>query len=177
MLLNARKIAVGGLFLALTQVCMLLGSVLETNTLFLLAAAAYFTGIVIREFGKVTGAVFYVASVLLGLVLSPNKLYVCSYAAMALYILLIELVWWGLGRIRICKNRRMRFWFAKFGIFNLLYVPMVLLFGESFFEQLAMPAFVWILVLAGQVGWWLYDRAYEYVQSQIWSKIRGRLLP
>ncbi len=42
-----------------------LGSVFETNTLFLLAAASYFVGIVIREFGLRTGAAFYLASVLL----------------------------------------------------------------------------------------------------------------
>lgn len=176
MLLNAKKLAIGGLLLAMTEVCMVLGNIIETNTLFLLAAAAFFVGIVIREFGKAAGAVFYAASVLLGFVLSPNKLYVCSYAAMALYILLIELIWWGIGRIVICKNRMLRFWFAKFGVFNLIYVPTVLLFGDYFFEQSASPVFIWIIVLAGQLGWLLYDRAYEYVQSQIWSKFRGRLL-
>lgn len=40
-----------GLFLALSVVCMSLGSVIETNTLFLLAAASFFVGIVIRESG------------------------------------------------------------------------------------------------------------------------------
>ena len=51
--------AFGGLILAVTVVCMALGSVIETNTLFLLAAAAFFVGIVIREFGLRTGAAFY----------------------------------------------------------------------------------------------------------------------
>ena len=48
---KAKQIAFGGLLLAVTVVCMALGSVIETNTLFLLAAAAFFVGIVIREFG------------------------------------------------------------------------------------------------------------------------------
>ena len=46
---NAKKIAIGGLLLALTEVCIALGSVIETNTLFLLAAASYFVGFLIRE--------------------------------------------------------------------------------------------------------------------------------
>ena len=46
---KAKQIAFGGLLLAVTVVCMALGSVIETNTLFLLAAAAFFVGIVIRE--------------------------------------------------------------------------------------------------------------------------------
>ena len=29
---------------------------------------------------------------------------------------------------------------------------------------------------AGQVGVWIYDRAYEYVQVHIWNKFRGKLL-
>ena len=39
---KARMTAFSGLLLALSVVCMALGSVIETNTLFLLAAASYF---------------------------------------------------------------------------------------------------------------------------------------
>lgn len=48
---TARRVALCGLLLAFSVICMVLGSVFETNTLFLLAAASYFVGIVIREFG------------------------------------------------------------------------------------------------------------------------------
>lgn len=84
---NAKKIAIGGLLLALTEVCIALGSVIETNTLFLLAAASYFVGFLIRETDIRTGAVFYAAGVLLGILISPNKLYVISYAAMGLSLI------------------------------------------------------------------------------------------
>ena len=49
--LNTKKIAFAGVMLALTEVGIALGSVIETNTLFLLAAASFFVGIVIQEFG------------------------------------------------------------------------------------------------------------------------------
>ena len=62
---KAKQMAFGGFILAVTVVCMALGSVIETNTLFLLAAAAFFVGIVIREFGLRTGAAFYLAAILL----------------------------------------------------------------------------------------------------------------
>ena len=58
---KAKKMAFGGLLLALTIVCMVLGSVIESNTLFLLAAASYFVGIIIRETGMRTGAAFYLS--------------------------------------------------------------------------------------------------------------------
>ena len=49
---KAKTVALGGLLLALTIVFMALGSVIETSTLFLLAAASFFVGIVIREFWR-----------------------------------------------------------------------------------------------------------------------------
>ena len=42
-----------------------------------------------------------------------------------------------------------------------------------------MTAFSGLLLAvlaAGQVGVWIYDRAYEYVQVHIWNKFRGKLL-
>ena len=90
---KAKTMAFGGILLALSVICMALGSVIETSTLFLLAAASYFVGIVIREFGMKAGAAFYLADVLLGFLLAPNKFYVLSFAAMGLYILFAEGIW------------------------------------------------------------------------------------
>lgn len=47
---KAKTMAFSGLLLALTVIFMVLGSVIETSTLFLLAAASFFVGIIIREF-------------------------------------------------------------------------------------------------------------------------------
>lgn len=172
---NAKKIAFGGLFLALTEICMMLGSVIETNTLFLLAAAAYFVGIVVREFGHGTGVMFYAAGVLLGFFLTPNKFYVCSYAAMALYILSIEYAWEWIGHLSVEKNRMLIFWVVKYVVFNVIYIPLLFAFGSIIISK-EMSMFMWIgVLLIGQVALLIYDRAYEYVQTQMWSKIRGRL--
>lgn len=167
--------AFGGMLLAVTVLCMLLGSIIETNTLFLLAAASFFVGIMLREFGMKTGAAFYLAGVLLGLMLAPNKLYVISYAAMGLYILLIEEVWRRLGKLSGNANRRSIFWGMKFFIFNVMYLPMVFLFQKVVFARKLSG---WMLVgvlAAGQIGLFIYDQAYEYVQGNIWSKIRGKI--
>lgn len=90
---KARMTAFSGLLLALSVVCMALGSVIETNTLFLLAAASYFVGIIIREFGMKAGVAFYLADILLGFLVTPNKFYVISFAAMGFYILAAEGSW------------------------------------------------------------------------------------
>ena len=46
--LKAKRAAFCGLLLAMTVIFMFLGSVIETNTLFLLAAASFFVGVVFR---------------------------------------------------------------------------------------------------------------------------------
>lgn len=70
---TAKKLVMSGMFLAVSMICMMLGSVIQTNTLFLLAAASYFVGIVLRECGCKLGVAFYVAAIFLGWMLVPEK--------------------------------------------------------------------------------------------------------
>lgn len=172
---KAKQMAFGGLLLALTVVCMVLGSVIETNTLFLLAAASYFVGIVIRETSMAGGAAFYLAGVLLGFIAAPNKLYVISYAAMGLYILAVEQAWRLLGKNPEKGNRRLWFWGIKYAVFNLMFIPMVIFFPGVLIAKELPAVMLAALIVVGQVGILIYDKAYEYVQGHIWSKIRGRL--
>ena len=118
--IKAKTMAFGGLLLALTVVCMALGSVIETSTLFLLAAASFFVGIVIREFGLKAGAAFYIAAVLLGFITAPNKFYVLTFAAMGLYIWGIEAAFRYLEKHPAIRNRQAVFWISKYVIFNII---------------------------------------------------------
>lgn len=174
---KAKKMALGGLLLALTVICMALGSIIETGTLFLLAAASFFVGIIFREFGGKTGVAFYLAGVLLGAVLAPNKFYVVTYAAMAAYILAVEIVWELLGGWNVDVKKRKRVFLAvKYAIFNLIYLPAVLFFQELLFGR-TLPLWGLMGVLAaGQAGMYFYDCAYEYVQRELWGKVRGCFL-
>lgn len=172
---NAKKMAFGGLLLALTIVCMVLGSVIESNTLFLLAAASYFVGIFIREAGMRTGGAFYLAAVLLGFMVAPNKLYVVSFAAMGFYILAVEVSYCYIGKIKRNVNRKLLFWAVKYVIFNLMYIPILFFFQKLLFGRSLSAVLLAGIIAAGQAGLWIYDRAYEYVQGHIWNKMRGRL--
>ena len=103
---KAKTLAFGGLLLALTVIFMSLGSIIETSTLFLLTAASFFVGIVVREFGLKAGAAFYLAAVLLGFIIAPNKFYVLTFTAMGLYIWGIEAVWRWLEKRPQFRERR-----------------------------------------------------------------------
>lgn len=173
---KARTLAFGGLLLALTVVFMALGSIIETSTLFLLAAASYFVGIVVREFGLRAGAAFYIAAVLLGFITAPNKFYVLTFAAMGFYIWGIEAVWRWLEKRLQYRNRRMIFWISKYVIFNIVYIPIVIAFREMLFAWAVSDTMIIIVVLGGQIALFIYDRAYDYVQAHLWGKLRGRMM-
>lgn len=173
---KAKILAFGGLLLALTVIFMMLGGIIESNTLFLLAVASYFVGIMIRETNFRMGAAFYLASVILGFLIVPNKFYVASYAAMGFYILAIEGIWERMGCLSEKYQKRSLFWILKYVIFNVIYLPVLFGFQELLFSrQLSLP-FLIGAVLAGQIGLIIYDKAYEYFQGHIWSRMRGRFL-
>ncbi len=173
---KAKTIAFGGLLLALSVVFMALGSVIETSTLFLLAAASYFVGIVIREFGLKTGVAFYLAAVLLGFITAPNKFYVITFTAMGFYILGIEAVWRWLEKHPEMARRHTVFWISKFVIFNIVYIPIVLIFRDMLFSQAISGGLLAGILIGGQIVLVIYDRAYDYVQVHVWGKMRGRIL-
>ena len=173
---KAKTVAFGGLLLALTVVFMALGSIIETSTLFLLAAASFFVGIVVREFGLKAGAAFYLAAVLLGFITAPNKFYVLTFTAMGFYIWGIEAVWrWFEKRPRY-GNIRMIFWISKYVVFNIVYIPIVIAFRDLLFARAVSDALLIGVIIGGQIGLFVYDKAYEYVQVHIWGKMRGRVM-
>ena len=158
---KAKQMAFGGLILAVTVVCMALGSVIETNTLFLLAAAAFFVGIVIREFGLRTGAAFYLA---------------ITFAAMGFYILGIEAVWVFLAKRPQMGHRMGIYWLVKYVIFNLVYLPCLFGFRSMLFQKAVSDQMLLVAVAVGQIALLIYDKAYQYVQGTLWEKWRKRIL-
>ena len=171
--IDTKKTAVGGILMALAVLCIVLGGILEFNTLFLLAAASFFVGVMIREGGLAAGLAFYAGTAALGLLLAPQKLYCVTFAAMGGYILGAE----GLFRLagRRGKGRKTFWWIGKFIVFNLLYLPALFIF----------PGLFWAFGTRGMGGGWggavgqilflIYDRAYEYFLTVLWEGFRGRL--
>lgn len=134
-----------------------------------------FVGVVFREFGQMTGLAFYLSAVLLGFLLAPNKLYVITFAGMGFYIWGREFIWKILERSAGVKRKMQWYRLAKVILFNGLYLPLILGYGELFFGGEISEWLRYSSVLAGQVIFVLYDKAYDYVQLQIWGKIRNRI--
>ena len=148
--LNTKKIAFAGIMLALTEVGIALGSVIETNTLFLLAG------------------------ILLAILLSPNKLYVVSYAFMGFYILIIETIWHFSGRASGWIRSRNFFWLMKYLVFNVLYIPGLIYFWSMLSEKKTVKGIMLMSVVFGQFILFVFDKTYEYAMGKIWKENRHK---
>ena len=148
--LNTKKIAFAGVMLALTEVGIALGSVIETNTLFLLAG------------------------ILLAILLSPNKLYVVSYAFMGFYILIIETIWHFSGRASGWIRSRNFFWLMKYLVFNVLYIPGLIYFWSMLSEKKTAKGIMLMAVVFGQFILFVFDKTYEYAMGKIWKENRHK---
>lgn len=173
---NAKKMATAGLLVAFTVVMLVLSSVIETNSLFFIAAASFCVGIAIREWGLGLGFVFLVASVALNLLVTPNKLYCITFAAMEIYLFLAEWLWERIAVSKEMSHRTVKLWCGKYLIFNFMYVPVLLIFPSLIFTKEVTGTMAIILFLVGQVALWIYDIAYRYFQARIWGRLRVRLL-
>lgn len=170
---DSRKTAIGGITMALAVLCIVLSGILEFNTLFLLAAASFLTGINIREGGLAAGAAFYVGTVALGFLLAPNKWYCVTFAAMGFYIVCNEWLFSAAGRA--LRGRKAILWLGKFLLFNVIYLPALFFFPRLLFPEGIQG--IWLLgaVAAGQVFFLIYDRAYEYFLTILWERFRKKI--
>ena len=71
---NTFKIALGGIFLALTMVCLFAASIVPGIELTLFACSSFFTAFMILESGVGGAVLLFAAASLLGLIILPNKL-------------------------------------------------------------------------------------------------------
>lgn len=172
---NAKKTAVSGLLMALAVVLIVLSGILDFNTLFFLAAAAFLVGIIIREYGLSYGIGFFLGCVLLGFLLAPQKLYCITYAMMGIYVLGIEGVWQFLGKHPKLEHRKLIFQISKFVIFNVMYLPALLLMPKLFFAGEIPETMMLVFLLGGQAALFVYDKAYEYFLVRMWGQVRSKL--
>ncbi|MEE1315355.1 MAG: hypothetical protein UHS49_06305 [Faecalimonas sp.] len=176
MYVKAKKLAVAGLLAAFAAVLLVLSAMIETSSLFFIAAASFCVGIVIREWGLGFGSGFWIASTFVNLLVAPNKYYCGTYAAMGLYLLLSEALWLWLADRSNVKRRTLILWIGKYVIFNTFYLPAVFFLPQLLVAKKPSGMLWLVLVAAGQVALFVYDRAYVYFQGMVWSKLRRRLM-
>lgn len=174
--IKTKQLTVSAMLLAVSVLLVYMGNVIESSTLFFLATAAFGAGIMQREYGLKSGLILWVATVLLGLLIVPQKLYLLTYSAFALYILITEGIWNRLCRIQEEKKRRRTFLLVRLVVFLVLYIPLVIalprLILNTALTQKAGHLLYPVLIGFGLCFLVLFDRAYCYFQGTVWEKIR-----
>lgn len=144
----SKKIAYGGILLALNTILLLLINVIPINTLFIMGVASLIISIVIMEWGPKSGVIFYIGTVILSFIVMTNK------AQWVAYILTFGV--YGLVKYFIEQDRQIYIEYILKLIFANIMIFILYLILKSFIQ---IPINI-ILVLAFEVVFLIYDYVY-----------------
>ena len=151
--LNTKKIATGGVLLALSIATLFGATFIPGIELTLYALSSVYVAIIILEFTPGAGWLFYFASVILAFVLVPNKsglipytIFFGIYAMIKYYIESFKKISQPVEII------------LKLAFCNLMFVLGFLFFGTTFTGAIHIPDFALpIILIAAQVFFLVYD--------------------
>ena len=145
----SKKIAYSGILLAVDILLFFMLNVFQTNTIFILGLASLPIAIIIMNWGPKTGAIFYIASVILGFMVINNKahwiIYVFTFGVYGLIKYLIE------------QERPI---YVEY-ILKLVYANIALAIVYFIVRQFVYVPEQWYLILLFEVVFLVYDYAYS----------------
>ncbi len=173
---SVRAIALSGMLTALAVVCIFVGSILEFNTAFLLVLAAFLIGTVTAVSGVPAALCSFAATVILGIFISPVKMYVLTFSLFVPYavaceytagkkpdrkkaILIKALVWWSWTIVCGC------IFYVMAGIAGLTELM------PEIMKDAGAPIQLGIVIIALAVTWVLTDIAYYAYRKEINRRI------
>jgi len=165
---NTFKIALGGICLALTIIFMFAGSIVPGIELTLFALSSFFTAVMILETGLGGGVIFYLAAVILGFILAPDKLAIIPYIGLFGY--------YGIVKYLIEKANSAA---LQIGL-KVIFFGAVLAVGVIGFKEVLMSAVDLpdvsgvLLVLGGIIMMMVYDYIYTMVINFYLRRFKGK---
>lgn len=183
--LKSKGLAYTGVWMALAVILIILSSLVESSSMFLLAAASFLTGVVQRRFRFRAAACFGMGTFVLGLILAPNKLYCFTYLAFSVYVILAE--WFREKKKDQAEEKREKNgrrlsgmageWIAKGIVYHLLLAVSLIavwklvgpagIVSEEWLGRLEKNRVLLIIpVMGAEILWLLFDRAYLFFQER-----------
>ncbi len=148
---KTNRLALGGIFLALTVVSLFIASVIPGLELTFYALSSVFIGLMILETGLGGGLLVYVAAVLLGLLIIPSKVAVIPF----IFFFGIYAVIKALAEKPQQKAVQL---IIKIVFFAVVFCIAYLMFKELFFGNIDLPDWSFpVLLIAGTAAFILYD--------------------
>ncbi|MGN1033606.1 MAG: hypothetical protein ACI4PU_09050 [Intestinibacter sp.] len=145
----SKKISYSGILLAVDIILFVMLNVFQTNTLFLLGLASLPIAIIIMNWGPKTGAIFYIASVILGFMVINNK------AHWIIYVFTFGI--YGLVKYLIEQDRPI---YVEY-ILKLVYANVALAIVYFIVKQFVYVPKQWYFILLFEVIFLVYDYAYS----------------
>lgn len=166
---NTRKVALGGILLALTVIILYAESVMPTSKLSLYALSSFFVSVIVIESGIRAGWIFYVASSLLALIIIPDKIALIPY--------LVFFGVYGIIKFYVEKlNKPVLEYIFKVAYFNACLAAAFLLIKEFFLESVRVDFPWWAVIAVLEVVFIIYDYVYtlfiQYYNQKIKKMIR-----
>lgn len=165
---ESKKMAILGALAGMCVLFICLGSILESNTLFLLGAASFCFGAAVKEMGYRLGVAFLVATFALSFLLAGNKLYCLTYLGMCVYIIIRTL----LLKSRIKRMIRKA---ACFVLFNIMYIPVIIFVPKLIFSGTFSPLLIVLFLVGGQAVLAVYNYVLDWFFNIGWSQIKKRI--
>lgn len=145
----SRKIAYGGMLLALNCIILLLINILPINTLFLFGLSSLPIAVVIMEYGPKAGIIFYMGSFLLSFMLLANK------SQWILYIFTFGI--YGLVKYMIEKDRS----FVKEYVLKLLSANILIIITYFILRPFIYIPVNIITIIVFEISFIIYDFVYS----------------
>lgn len=191
--LKSKQVAWCGVIMAIAVILQICAGVIETSSFFLLALASFLAGCVERKFGLKTAAGFCFGAAVLGFILAPQKLYCFTYAGFCVYVLATEYFRGKNGSIKnsdkaenFMDNIRVQY-IIKGIIYHVLLIAAVfvsakisgleVIFSADFIEkikQLPVVVVIFAAVIAAELLWFIFDKAYIFFQERYGIIVCGR---
>ena len=148
---SANKVALGGVFLALTVVALFVASVIPGLELTFYALSSVFIGLMILEAGIGGGLAVYAAAAILGFLLIPNKVAVIPF-----------IFFFGIYAVIKCiaekPQQKIVQMIIKVAFFAAVFAVAYLFFKELFFGNIDLPDWSFpVLLIVGVAAFILYD--------------------
>ena len=162
------KLALGGICLALTIIFMFAGAVAPGVELTLFAISSVFIAIMILEAGVSSALLLYLAAVILGLILVPNKIGLVPYIFLFGYYGLVK---YFIEKLTKATSQII----IKISFFLLVMCAGLLGFKEIILGAVALPDYpVAILIVGGIIMMMLYDYIFTLIINFYIRKVQRK---
>lgn len=160
--MKTNKIALSGILLGLNMIVLFGATMLPGIELSLFALSSFITAIVVVKASPKSGLLFFMASVLLGAIILPNKLALLPYGLFFGYYGIVK---YYIEKIRLSRVVEV---LLKVGVFVVAFGGGLLIFKEAFVSGISLPDLPMPLIGgAAIIAFLAYDYVYTLMIPQI----------